>query len=112
MLWPTVLYLFVFFNLCLCLCVCSVAGQHAVPAEEKWKAVFDECWSRLGCEAPGEGVHEKAWENIAIALTARRRQQRYRYVHTHMHTHTRCDHTRLVTYSRKCFILCNILLRV
>uniref|UniRef100_A0A673I9E5 Alsin-like n=1 Tax=Sinocyclocheilus rhinocerous TaxID=307959 RepID=A0A673I9E5_9TELE len=54
-----------------------VAGQHAVPAEEKWKAVFDECWSRLGCEGPGEGVHEKAWENIAIALTARHRQQRY-----------------------------------
>uniref|UniRef100_A0A9J7YMG9 Alsin Rho guanine nucleotide exchange factor ALS2 a n=2 Tax=Cyprinus carpio TaxID=7962 RepID=A0A9J7YMG9_CYPCA len=55
-----------------------VAGQHAVPAEEKWKAVFDECWSRLGCETPGEGVHEKAWENIAIALTARRRQPRDR----------------------------------
>uniref|UniRef100_A0A8C2HPM2 Alsin Rho guanine nucleotide exchange factor ALS2 a n=1 Tax=Cyprinus carpio TaxID=7962 RepID=A0A8C2HPM2_CYPCA len=55
-----------------------VAGQHAVPAEDKWKAVFDECWSRLGCEAPGEGVHEKAWENIAVALTARHRQQRYR----------------------------------
>uniref|UniRef100_A0A8C1T8H3 Alsin Rho guanine nucleotide exchange factor ALS2 a n=1 Tax=Cyprinus carpio TaxID=7962 RepID=A0A8C1T8H3_CYPCA len=55
-----------------------VAGQHAVPAEEKWKAVFDECWSRLGCETPGEGVHEKAWENIAIALTGRRRQPRDR----------------------------------
>ncbi|KTF77023.1 hypothetical protein cypCar_00017969 [Cyprinus carpio] len=57
-----------------------VAGQHAVPAEEKWKAVFDECWSRLGCETPGEGVHEKAWENIAIALTARRRQPRDRFL--------------------------------
>uniref|UniRef100_A0A672PTJ6 Alsin Rho guanine nucleotide exchange factor ALS2 n=1 Tax=Sinocyclocheilus grahami TaxID=75366 RepID=A0A672PTJ6_SINGR len=55
-----------------------VAGQHAVPAEEKWKAVFDECWSQLGCETPGEGVYEKAWESIAIALTARRRQQRDR----------------------------------
>ncbi|XP_026074542.1 alsin-like [Carassius auratus] len=55
-----------------------LAGQHAVPAEDKWKAVFDECWSRLGCETPGEGVYEKAWENIAIALTARRRQQRDR----------------------------------
>uniref|UniRef100_A0A671K609 Alsin-like n=1 Tax=Sinocyclocheilus anshuiensis TaxID=1608454 RepID=A0A671K609_9TELE len=55
-----------------------VAGQHAVPAEEKWKAVFDECWSRLGCETPGEGVYEKAWESIVITLTARRRQQRDR----------------------------------
>lgn len=53
-----------------------VAGQHAVPAEEKWKAVFEECWSRLGCETPGQGLYKKAWENIAISLTARRRQQR------------------------------------
>ncbi|XP_021334529.1 alsin isoform X1 [Danio rerio] len=55
-----------------------VAGQHAVPAEEKWKAVFEECWSRLGCETAGQGALEKAWENIAISLTAKRRQQRDR----------------------------------
>ncbi|XP_067264917.1 alsin isoform X4 [Chanodichthys erythropterus] len=55
-----------------------VAGQHAVPAEEKWKAVFQECWGRLGCETPEQGLYEKAWENIAISLTARRRQQRDR----------------------------------
>ncbi|XDV30754.1 hypothetical protein PO909_033601 [Leuciscus waleckii] len=53
-----------------------VAGQHAVPAEEKWKAVFEECWGQLGCETPGQGAYKKAWENIAISLTARRRQQR------------------------------------
>ncbi|XP_067299640.1 alsin [Pseudorasbora parva] len=53
-----------------------VAGQHAVPAEEKWKAVFEECWDRLGSETPGQGVCKKAWESIAISLTARRRQQR------------------------------------
>ncbi|XP_051564590.1 alsin isoform X2 [Myxocyprinus asiaticus] len=55
-----------------------VAGHYAVPAEEKWKTVFEECWGRLGCETPGQGLYEKAWENIAISLTARRRQQRDR----------------------------------
>lgn len=60
----------------------SVDGGHSVPAEEKWKAVFEECWSRLGCETSGQGVYEKAWENIAISLTARRRQQKDQYVYT------------------------------
>ncbi|XP_056611421.1 alsin isoform X3 [Triplophysa dalaica] len=61
-----------------------VDGCHSVPAEEKWNALFEECWSRLGCEkalknlTPGQGVFEKAWENIAISLTARRRQQKDR----------------------------------
>ncbi|XP_052004205.1 alsin-like [Xyrauchen texanus] len=53
-----------------------VAGHNAVPAEEKWKAVFEECWGRLGCETPCQGMYNKAWENIAISLTARRRLQR------------------------------------
>jgi len=77
MLWPTVCVFVLYFYVC----VCSVAGQHAVPAEEKWKAVFEECWCRLGCETPGQGLYKKAWENIAISLTARRRQQRDSYVH-------------------------------
>ncbi|KAA0715939.1 Alsin Amyotrophic lateral sclerosis 2 protein -like protein [Triplophysa tibetana] len=61
-----------------------VDGFHSVPAEEKWNALFEECWSRLGCEkalknlTPGQGVFEKAWENIAISLTARRSQQKDR----------------------------------
>nr|XP_055072519.1 alsin isoform X1 [Misgurnus anguillicaudatus] len=55
-----------------------VDSCHSVPAEEKWKAVFEECWCRLGCEFPCQGEYEKAWENIAISLTARRRQQRDR----------------------------------
>lgn len=80
MLWPTVYYLYSIFT---SVCVYSVAGQHAVPAEERWKAVFQECWGRLGCETPEQGLYEKAWENIAISLTARRRQQRDRYVRTH-----------------------------
>uniref|UniRef100_A0A8C2X7U5 Alsin Rho guanine nucleotide exchange factor ALS2 n=1 Tax=Cyclopterus lumpus TaxID=8103 RepID=A0A8C2X7U5_CYCLU len=46
-----------------CLCVC---------AEDKWRAVFEECWSRLGCEAAGRGENWKAWENIAVALTTSR----------------------------------------
>ncbi|XP_053521077.1 alsin isoform X4 [Artibeus jamaicensis] len=51
-------------------------GNLAVPPDEKWKAVFDECWHQLGCENPGQGEVWKAWENIAVALTASRRQHR------------------------------------
>ncbi|KAI4874071.1 hypothetical protein NFI96_018475, partial [Prochilodus magdalenae] len=50
-------------------------GRYVVPAEQKWRAVFEECWSRLGCETPGQGQNEKAWENIAVILTTSRRQQ-------------------------------------
>ncbi|KAL0985662.1 hypothetical protein UPYG_G00160170 [Umbra pygmaea] len=49
-------------------------GRLSVPAEQKWTAVFSECWSLLGCEAPGQpGQRRKAWENIAVTLTAGRR---------------------------------------
>ncbi|XP_061685689.1 alsin isoform X3 [Syngnathoides biaculeatus] len=48
-------------------------GRLCVSAEDKWQAVFDECWSRLGCEAPGQGDTSKAWDNIAVALTTNRR---------------------------------------
>ncbi|XP_036899493.1 alsin isoform X3 [Sturnira hondurensis] len=51
-------------------------GNLAVPPDEKWKAVFDECWRQLGCENPGQGEVWKAWENIAVALTASRRQHK------------------------------------
>ncbi|XP_007469282.1 PREDICTED: alsin-like [Lipotes vexillifer] len=51
-------------------------GNLAVPADEKWKAVFDECWHQLGCENPGQGEVWKAWDNIAVALTTSRRQHR------------------------------------
>uniref|UniRef100_A0A2K6THC4 Alsin Rho guanine nucleotide exchange factor ALS2 n=1 Tax=Saimiri boliviensis boliviensis TaxID=39432 RepID=A0A2K6THC4_SAIBB len=51
-------------------------GNLAVPADEKWKAVFDECWRQLGCEGPGQGEVWKAWDNIAVALTTNRRQHR------------------------------------
>ncbi|KAL1021859.1 hypothetical protein UPYG_G00018960 [Umbra pygmaea] len=49
-------------------------GRLAVRAEDKWTAVFEECWRSLGCEAPGQGDKQKAWENIAVSLTASRRQ--------------------------------------
>lgn len=71
------------FNGCFTNCVSSVDVRHSVPAEEKWKAVFEECWSRLGCETPSQGTYEKAWENIAISLTAKRRQPKYGYVLKH-----------------------------
>ncbi|KAJ8410132.1 hypothetical protein AAFF_G00211730 [Aldrovandia affinis] len=51
-------------------------GTLAVRPDEKWRAVFEECWSRLGCEAPGQGENWRAWENIAVTLTASRRQHR------------------------------------
>ncbi|XP_077573347.1 alsin isoform X2 [Stigmatopora nigra] len=49
-------------------------GRLCVSAEEKWQAVFDECWSQLGCEVPGQGDYCKAWDNIAVALTTKRRR--------------------------------------
>ncbi|XP_030642141.1 alsin [Chanos chanos] len=51
-------------------------GSMAVSADEKWKAVFEEVWSRLGCDGPGRGDSEKAWENIAVTLTTSIRQKR------------------------------------
>ncbi|KAM8904610.1 alsin isoform 2-T2 [Spinachia spinachia] len=47
-------------------------GRLCVCAEEKWQAVFEECWSQLGCEAAGPREHTKAWENIAAAVTTSR----------------------------------------
>ncbi|XP_036068437.1 alsin isoform X5 [Oryzias melastigma] len=54
-------------------------GRLCVSAEEKWQAVFQECWSQLGCEAPGRGELLKAWENIAVALTSHRQHIQDRY---------------------------------
>ncbi|XP_061898936.1 alsin isoform X1 [Entelurus aequoreus] len=56
-------------------------GRLCVCAEEKWQAVFDECWIQLGCEAAGRGENWKAWENIAVALTTSRRHIQDRYTH-------------------------------
>lgn len=55
-------------------------GILAVPPDEKWKAVFEECWNQLGCESPGQGDRWKAWDNIAVALTTNRRQHKDRLV--------------------------------
>ncbi|XP_077175277.1 alsin isoform X2 [Paroedura picta] len=51
-------------------------GLLAVPADEKWEAVFEECWRQLGCDPPGHGDRWKAWDNIAVALTTNRRQHK------------------------------------
>ncbi|XP_008323300.1 alsin isoform X3 [Cynoglossus semilaevis] len=49
-------------------------GRLCVCAEDKWQAVFKECWTQLGCEAPGQGETCKAWENITVTLTTSRQQ--------------------------------------
>ncbi|XP_028292919.1 alsin-like isoform X2 [Gouania willdenowi] len=52
----------------------SQLGQYVVPAALRWICVFDECWGRLGCEGPGRGERQTAWENIAVTITSARRQ--------------------------------------
>ncbi|XP_072253374.1 alsin-like isoform X2 [Leuresthes tenuis] len=49
-------------------------GEYVVPAGQRWICVFDECWSRLGCDAAGRGDRTTAWENIAVSITTARRQ--------------------------------------
>lgn len=49
-------------------------GQYVVPAAQRWTCVFDECWGRLGCEAPAKGQRTVAWDNIAVSITTTRRQ--------------------------------------
>ncbi|XP_051872178.1 alsin isoform X4 [Pristis pectinata] len=51
-------------------------GKLAVDPDEKWKAVFEECWSQLGCESAGQGDVFRAWENIAVCLTTGKRQHK------------------------------------
>ncbi|KAM6894095.1 alsin [Xenentodon cancila] len=51
-------------------------GRLCVPAEDKWDAVFEECWRQLGCDGPGRGEHWKAWENVAVALTTSQQHMR------------------------------------
>nr|XP_046260313.1 alsin-like isoform X3 [Scatophagus argus] len=48
-------------------------GQYVVPAGQRWVCVFDECWSRLGCDGAGKGERDAAWENIAVTITTARR---------------------------------------
>lgn len=51
-------------------------GRLVVRPEERWRAVFEECWRQLGCEAAGKGDLSRAWDNIAVALTSNRRHIR------------------------------------
>ncbi|XP_049905725.1 alsin-like isoform X1 [Epinephelus moara] len=48
-------------------------GQYVVPAGQRWLCVFDECWSRLGCDAAGRGERTAAWDNIAVTIATARR---------------------------------------
>ncbi|KAL6100615.1 als2 [Pungitius sinensis] len=49
-------------------------GQYAVPAGQRWLCVFDECWSRLGCDSAGGGERAAAWDSIAVTIATARRQ--------------------------------------
>lgn len=46
-----------------------------VPPGQRWVCVFDEFWSRLGCDGAGRGDRSIAWENVAVSITAARRQR-------------------------------------
>ncbi|XP_028319694.1 alsin isoform X3 [Gouania willdenowi] len=48
-------------------------GRLCVRAEDKWRAAFEECWTQLGCDAPGRGECSKAWEKIAASVSNGRR---------------------------------------
>uniref|UniRef100_A0A3B4BG27 VPS9 domain-containing protein n=1 Tax=Periophthalmus magnuspinnatus TaxID=409849 RepID=A0A3B4BG27_9GOBI len=52
----------------------SKLGRLCVCAEDKWQAVFQECWTELGCSGPGQGDTTKAWDNITEALTSSQQQ--------------------------------------
>ncbi|XP_071370510.1 alsin-like, partial [Centroberyx affinis] len=52
---------------------CLHPGRYAVPAGQRWRCVFDECWSRLGCDAAGRGDRTAAWDSIAVTITTARR---------------------------------------
>ncbi|XP_035532247.1 alsin-like isoform X3 [Morone saxatilis] len=52
---------------------CLLLGQYVVPAAQRWLCVFDECWSRLGCDGAGRGERTTAWDNIAVTITTARR---------------------------------------
>ncbi|XP_056144962.1 alsin-like isoform X2 [Lampris incognitus] len=49
-------------------------GRYKVPAEQRWQCVFEECWSRLGCDPAGTPDRSTAWEKIAVTITAGRRE--------------------------------------
>lgn len=59
----------------MCLIPCSRLGKYVVPAGQRWVCVFEEGWSRLGCDTTGRGDRNVAWENIAVSITAARRQR-------------------------------------
>ncbi|XP_054282375.1 alsin [Macrosteles quadrilineatus] len=47
----------------------SSFGKLCVPPQGKWKAIFRQCWSALGA-VEGKGDTQRAWDNIAVALTS------------------------------------------
>ncbi|XP_014251710.1 alsin [Cimex lectularius] len=47
-------------------------GLLCVPAEQKWKSIFRQCWSSLGVSGEGKpNETHQAWQNIATILGSR-----------------------------------------
>nr|XP_006820146.1 PREDICTED: alsin-like [Saccoglossus kowalevskii] len=51
------------------------SGQYVVEAENKWEEIFTHCKSTLGCHDKIVPSPHKAWEAVAVALSAGKRGQ-------------------------------------
>ncbi|KAK9511048.1 hypothetical protein O3M35_005697 [Rhynocoris fuscipes] len=65
----------------------SSFGQLCVPADQKWKSIFKQCWTSLGGSYEGKVIGneatQRAWEGVAVALDTSRHGSR---VHEVLHT--------------------------
>lgn len=55
----------------------SSFGKLCVSPNQKWKAIFRQCWASLGAGPDGKMADtQRAWESIAVALISRGPNQR------------------------------------
>ena len=47
-------------------------SKHSVPADKKWEDIFHHCSLLLGYSGQGKADTAKAWEAVAIMITAGR----------------------------------------
>ncbi|KAL1123935.1 hypothetical protein AAG570_001705, partial [Ranatra chinensis] len=61
----------------------SSFGQLCVGADQKWKGIFRQCWTFLGASPDGKsGETQRAWDNIAAAISATRAVRHHDLLHT------------------------------